>query len=801
MSTVFGLILLSVVALAAAAGLGVIAFRWRRRLAVAEPAAQRCTTLEAGLAAAPVGCMIFRGEAGPVECSPPLAAMLNMAPADAADLATLCRALEPEDGARLKAATEGLRTRGEAFDLTVRRADAARILEVAGRRSQLVGDLEPSSAIWFSDVTGTSHAQAAAEAERDDHARLLDALPVPIWRRDGDLSLVYCNLAYARAVDRSRERVLGEAVELPGTALAETSRGLARRALAQGEDQSENHHVVIAGERRLLALKEAPLDGAGTAGCALDMTSAEDLEGQLRRHIDAHAEVLENLGSAIAIYGPDMRLKFFNSAYTQLWRLDEDTLSGEPHYGDVMETLREQRRLPEQPDFPAYKAEILKTYSTLIEPMEELLHLPDDSTLRTTVTPHPFGGVLFTYEDVTDRLALESSYNTLIAVQSETLNNLYEGVAVYGVDGRLKLFNPAFARIWGLSLKLLKAEPHARDVVSRTRDFFDVPEADWPELMERMVTQIAEPDTHDGRYERADGSVVDWAQVPLPDGASLFTFLDVTDSIRVERALRERNEALETTDRLKSEFLANISYELRTPLNAIVGFAEILENKFFGELNERQLDYSRAIVESSQRLLALINDILDLATIEAGYLRLDLALVDLSALVEAIYTLGHERARNRGIEFVIDCPKDIGTVMADERRLKQALFNLLSNSLKYTPDGGKIDIIVRRRGAEALLTVADTGIGIPREQQVQVFDKFERGGGQGRQTGAGLGLSLVKSLIELHHGWVELDSAPDSGTKVTCHLPVEQPEEAQPVPLAGTAALESEKSQEQIAEV
>jgi signal transduction histidine kinase len=379
---------------------------------------------------------------------------------------------------------------------------------------------------------------------------------------------------------------------------------------------------------------------------------------------------------------------------------------------------------------------------------------------------------------VTDRLALERSYNTLIAVQRETLDNLYEGVAVYGVDGRLKLFNPAFARIWQLPEKLLEAAPHARDVSTKIREFFEVTDEAWPALMQKMVMQIAEPDTNSGRQERADGSVLDWAQVPLPDGASLFTFLDVTDSIRVERALRERNEALETTDRLKSEFLANISYELRTPLNAIVGFAEILENKFFGELNERQLEYSRAIVESSQRLLALINDILDLATIEAGYLRLDLAPVNLKTLLEAIHTLGHERARSRGIELVFDVPDEIGTLMADERRLKQALFNLLSNSLKFTPEGGKVELAVARDGDEMLLSVTDTGIGIPEDQQAQVFGKFERGVGQGRQAGAGLGLSLVKSLIELHHGWVEMNSAPDSGTRVTCHVPLEPPEEA-----------------------
>jgi signal transduction histidine kinase len=773
-SSDFGLILIVLALLALAGACGVLLFLFRRRSLEAAAATARVAEAAAVLASAPAGCFAFARGDGPARCSAWLIEALALEEAPG-DLAAVQAALAEADGARLAAAVERLRAGGDGFTLTVQRRDGARDLEVVGARIK-GPDGAAGEVLWFTDVTTPTRALAAAEAARDAHARLLDAMPLPVWRRDADLSLVYCNLAYARAVDRDRDEAVAAGIELPGKALAEASRELARRALETAAGTTEKHHVVVAGERRLLELSEQPLNG-GTAGCAFDQTAVEDLEGELRRHVDAHAEMLESLGSAIAIYGPDMRLKFFNSAYAQLWRVDENVLAEEPHHNDVLEMMRERRRLPEQSDFPAYKAERLRLYSTLIEPLEELMHLPDDSTLRMTATPHPFGGVLFAYEDVTDRLALERSYNTLIAVQRETLDNLYEGVAVYGVDGRLKLYNPAFARIWKLPEALLEAEPHARDVVAKFRDFFDVPDTDWPDFIERSVTQITEPGTQDGRQERADGSVVDWAQVPLPDGASLFTFLDVTDSIRVERALRERNEALETTDRLKSEFLANISYELRTPLNAIVGFAEILENKFFGELNERQLEYSRAIVESSQRLLALINDILDLATIEAGYLRLDVAPVDLQAVLEAIHTLGHERARSRGIELQLDCPKNVGRLMADERRLKQALYNLLSNSLKFTPEGGKVVIAVRRKGKEMQLSVTDTGIGIPPEQQEQVFDKFERGVGQGRQAGAGLGLSLVKSLIELHHGWVELDSAPDSGTRVICHLPTEQPAE------------------------
>ncbi len=622
-----------------------------------------------------------------------------------------------------------------------------------------------------------SEALARAEADRESGAAALEALPMPVWRRNADLDLVYCNRAYAQAVERDAESVVREGIELPGKAQARASREIARQALDSAQVRSESLHVVVGGERRLMDLYEAPLSANGTGatvGVALDRTATEGLHVELKRHIEAHAEVLEALGSGIAIFGPDMHLKFFNTAYARLWGVDESALEGEPHLNDIYELLREQRHLPEQSDFPAFKRDQVRMFSTLIDPLEDLLHLPDGSTLRLTATPHPFGGVLMSFEDVTDRLALESSYNTLIAVQRETLDHLFEAVAVYGADGRLKLFNPVYGRMWSLDQAFLAGEPHLRDVIPESRAYFNISDEAWPELMERIVGQSTEPNTRGRQRERADGSVIQWAQVPLPDGANLFTFLDVTDSTRVERALRERNEALLTADRLKSEFIANVSYELRTPLNAIVGFAEILQNQYFGELNQRQLEYSQAIVESSQRLLTLINDILDLATIEAGYLRLDLSELDLYPLLESVYNLGFERARNRGIELVLDCPEDIGMQVGDERRLKQALFNLLSNGLKFTPEGGTVTIGARRRDDGIELTIADTGVGIPENDQDRVFGSFERAG-TGRQTGAGLGLSLVHRLVELHGGRVELESMAGEGTKVSCFIPKDPP--------------------------
>ena len=643
----------------------------------------------------------------------------------------------------------------------LRRSDRSRLESLKGERDRLL--------VRFSDSEKQCAAlQLRADAAERDYAglrALLDALPIPVWRRrTEDLKLIAVNRAYAAAVDAEPSRALDQGLELAGG----DGRNLAQRARDQNSLQREKRHVVVEGARRLLELSEAPLAEGELAGFAGDLTEAESLRGELARHTAAHAAVLENIAAAIAIYGADMRLTFFNAAFAQLWQLEPDWLASSPTMDDILERLREKRRIPEHADFRAFKKQQRALFTSLIHPQEELLHLPDERALRLTVSPHPMGGLTFVYEDVTDRLALERSYNALIAAQRETLDNLYEGIAVVGSDSRVKLWNPAFARLWRLAPEDLAGEPHIADIVEKCRAL-SVETGPWPETKRRIVAALTAHAGSSTLLERADGSRLQAATVPLPDGNILLSYLDVTDSIRVEQALRERTEALETAGRLKSEFIANVSYELRTPLNAIGGFAEILANQYFGELNPRQMEYSRGILDSAQKLSSLINDILDLATIEAGYLQLETQPVEIHALMSALMTLSHERARNQGIALVFDCPVDIGSMVADERRLKQALFNLVSNAIKFTPAGGTITLRARREKGGVALAISDTGIGVAQQDQARIFEKFERG--HGREGGAGLGLSLVKSLVDLHGGQIELKSAPGSGTTVTIHIP------------------------------
>jgi PAS domain-containing protein len=349
-----------------------------------------------------------------------------------------------DDAARLEAARLTLRSAGVPFSAHVAmRSGGAYVVE--GRRAACGEDV-----LWLIDASSTAAAdRARREAER--LREMLDAIPMPVWRRNADHTLLDCNRAYAGAVDAT-----------PDLAVAEC------RELAAGARPGERRHVVTGGARRLFEIGEMPVRASETIGFAIDRTELETMEEELRRHIDAHAEVLEGIRPAVAVYGPDMRLKFFNSAFSSMWGLADDWLAAQPSFEEVLERLREARQLPEAADFRAFKAEQLRMFTTLIQPQQELVHLRDDRTLLVSIAPHPLGGLTFIYEDVSDRLALERSCQTLTQVRRATLDHLFEGIAVFGSDGLLKLRNPAFLTIWELSESDVAGEPHIADILEKT---------------------------------------------------------------------------------------------------------------------------------------------------------------------------------------------------------------------------------------------------------------------------------------------------------------------------------------------
>jgi signal transduction histidine kinase len=399
-------------------------------------------------------------------------------------------------------------------------------------------------------------------------------------------------------------------------------------------------------------------------------------------------------------------------------------------------------------------------------------HLPDGRTLRVVTTPNPEGGVTYLYDDVTERLAMHRRYDALIKVQSETLDHLAEAVAVFGSDGRVRLHNQAFQRMWKLAPEALDAHPHIEAVAAWCQALHD-DNAVWRNLR-GAITAIDGREPMVARIERRDGVMIDLTTMPLPDGATLVTFQDVSDTVNVERALRERNEALVAADGIKIDFVHHVSYELRSPLTNIIGFAHFLGDPAFGPLTEKQREYLGYITTSTNALLALINNILDLATIDAGAMSLTLGDVDIRASMEAAAEGLLDRLVKDHLKLDISAAANIGSFTADERRLRQILFNLLSNAVGFSPPGGLVTLKAERRPDAVVFTVTDRGPGIPPERKDKVFDWFETDSNGSDHRGTGLGLSLVRSFVELHGGTVTIDSTPGQGTTVTCVFPVAQ---------------------------
>ena len=665
--------------------------------------------------------------------------------------AVLDACLAGTEAKELSSALDALSDRGTGFTLAVHDKNA-RPFTVRGRA---VGGM---AAVWMEPV------QAAAQARPTHFREILDLLPLPVWVRDARLSLVWGNRAYLSATTTPTI----DALRANQPMLEKSERDLAGSARTQKAVLEARRFAIVGGHRRALALTESPLDGFGVVGSAIDVTDVSVAQSELQQHIDAHADTLDKLATAVAIFGRDQKLTFYNRAFSRLWELSENWLDTHPADGEILDRLREGRRLPEQRDYQSWKRQRLAFYDNPLEhSSEELWHVPSGKTLRVVAQPHPFGGLTYLYEDVTERLTLESNYNTLIKVQSATLDTLQEGVAVFGPDGKLKLHNAAFTKIWKLSPRDVAGEPHVRTIAAACADKFG-DEAMWERLIQSIVSGA--PTRRDwGEIERNDRTILSLSLSPLPDGATLVTFADVTDRFRIESALRERNDALEAADNLKSDFIKHVSYELRTPLNTILGFAEHLASGIPGELNRAQTSYLQDIISGSNTLKDLINNILDLSLIESGALRLELARIDLYELLSGVANTAREWAAKVSLELILDCAPDAGRFLGDERRIQQVVFNLLSNALKYTPGGGTITLSGAIVGEDVQISVADTGPGIAPEVRANVFERFSAKSRSGQRAGAGLGLALVNRFVELHNGWVEIES--QNGTLVRCHFP------------------------------
>ncbi|MBL4595063.1 MAG: PAS-domain containing protein [Robiginitomaculum sp.] len=671
------------------------------------------------------------------------------------------------DDTTLRQVLHELRLNGTAFSLTII-GPTGRFLEADGRAAgtQIV--------LWLTDSTikGLEESGARGRLEEvrhiisEDPVAFIDMLgraPFPVWRLSSGQKLIWANSCYVQTVEANN---LDDAMKQQ-LFLTSDSFEMTKVALEESDAKSGVFPVVIRGERRYLEIGVWPVSG-GVTCVARDVSDEQALREKMTRQSRAHDETLDHLADAVAIFSAGQRLIFHNKAFRQLFDLDEQWLDERPEHGALLDHLRERRRIPDRSDYQVWKTSELARYGENPddETVDELWSLPDERTLRVAILRHPLGGLLYIFEDISDQLTLQTKFNTLISVQRETLNKLTEAVAVFGSDGGLRLHNEAFVALWQLQdVNLALGEPF-REIAQHSHALF--PDQQYWDEMQATITDMS-PEVRGHRQaeiKRADGKILTWVSWPLSDGATVIAWVDITDTKMVEKSLVEKNEAMETVVRLKADFVSHVSYQLRDPLNTIVGYAGMLNENMAGELKEKQRGAVESILTAGNQLTTVFMNILDIAAIDAGTLELQLGDVDLFQVIEEVVQLAQTHAEDTKIKIIIDCPNDIGMIRADAARLKQVMYNLLANAVKFSSANNQITIGGVREGKEVRLWVADQGIGLDPKDQSKVFDEFE----SGDRGGAGLGLALVRKLIHMHGGRVTFQSEVGTGTVVTCHL-------------------------------
>ena len=687
--------------------------------------------------------------------------MSSGAPMDRASFLAFGRWLLPLSAAALDRSIAALRDKATPFDIAIE-TNSGMPLEVQGRTSGA------AAFVRFVSLGELQSAHARMKTEFDELnaayltlSALFDALPMPAWRRGLDGAVNWANRAYRALTEAGSS---AEAAELFGEQAREQ---IMRQRDKQGLF-SDQLSAVAGGNRHVFKVTDLAT-AAGSGGIALDISEQEIIREEYERTLQSHADTLDQLTTAVAMFDAAQKLGFYNNAFETLWGLDAAFLDSAPDTGAVLDRLRSDGKLPEQPEWRRWRESMLAIYRQP-DAAEHWWHLPDGKTLRVLANPQPKGGAIWVFENLTEKFDMESRYNTMVKVQGETLDHLAEGVVVFGPDGKVRLSNPAFSALWALPDELTAEGAH----ISAVKAFCDQQSGDshWKAFVE-LVTGFDETrQSKSGHIQLLSGAVLAFAQVPLPKGQTMLTFVDVTDSANVERALTERNDALRRADQLKNEFVQHVSYELRSPLTNIIGFTELLDLPSTGDLTGKQREYVGHISTSSATLLAIVNDILDLASIDAGMMELDLEDVEVPKLADAALGVVAPRFLENNIKVEVDIDPSASEFRADMGRMRQVLINLLSNAANHAPENSIVTLSCVRDGSVMEFSVADQGPGIAPDILDSVFERFERGASNPRRRGSGLGLALVRSFVELHGGSVVIDTAPERGTKVICRLPV-----------------------------
>lgn len=470
-------------------------------------------------------------------CSRRLAVIMNLPNGTKTSFENILMHFYKDDAKKIKKYVTLLREEGVSFDDDFVLKTNNKYLHLSGTRINGIDGNIYCDMIWFRDVSFETAKIVSLEKTKNQAVftlsqikDLLDNIPFPLWLRNDSLKIVqynkkfldFCNVNNSENQDNENLEIItpqGESI----------SKGLAKKAINTNRMKSSNVNVVKDGERLAMEVFENPfhaeecLDKLYTAGIMININELDELKRNLKIHQNAQLEILETLGTAFAVFDQNFKLSFYNHAFANLWKLDENWLETNPSYAAFLDTLRDNRLLPEVPDYIIFKNDEQKKFSQIIEPQKDMLHLPNGRTLSRMRAAYPTGGLIFAYEDITDRIAATSAYNALLVGQKEMLENLFDAVLIFGTNGRLVFYNQAYIKLWNPPENLLDEEPNLDEILESQHTFFDKKE-DWHTLKEKIAEHILSMTTKSFILSGNNNQTIMVSSSNLSDGSMMITY-------------------------------------------------------------------------------------------------------------------------------------------------------------------------------------------------------------------------------------------------------------------------------------
>lgn len=629
---------------------------------------------------------------------------------------------------------------------------------------------------WCTDVTYISTLVSQLENKlfvyeeaADSLNEILNMLPIPVWKRDENLKISYCNKAYSKALNIPEDKIIKNNIPLiPGTLFGQ-GHSLAENARKSSRDQSISQYIIINGIKKKFDVHENHAARGALIGYGIDITSEDTLASNLDNIIASNYEVLENVSSAVAIFGKNMRLDFFNTAYQKLMKLEASWLHSKPTYAEILDERRNNRLLPELADYQEFKKTQLEMFNTLQAPIKDLMHLPNGKTLSVITAPYPLGGLLYVFEDVSDSLNLQRKNNTLLAVYKETIDHLHEGIAVYGSDNRLKIVNNSMMKSLGINDRTQQEMKgmHISEMLTYAKEKIDYGD-DWDVFKVQAVSNLTDRKTKSGKTELKDGTVVMFSYIPLPDGAHMISYTDITDTCVVEKAIKEKDQAVREANRSRYEFVSSISVELREPINSVIGFSELLSREYYGKLNDKQREYCYYITSSANQLYQLTNNMLEMALVDVESVDLEVASFVVSDAISEVVETVRKSSQEKGVSLITDFENKSLEYEGDRKRIKQCLFSIMTNAVQISPINRQLSVRTVSDDSNLRIIIKDEG-------NIGETGRYKRGS---RSFLSRLSeyntasMSMVKSLLEMHGGDLSIKTDSNGCSSVICRLPI-----------------------------